>query len=48
MEKDEISKLIIVGGETFSPIVRNMLAEFFGRDVESSINPMAALLVHIN
>lgn len=42
VEKDEIDKLILVGGGTYTPLVREMLADFFGRDVDTSINPMEA------
>lgn len=40
---DDLSSLILVGGPTYSPIVRNMLEREVTSDVDTSINPMTAV-----
>ena len=40
---DDLSSLILVGGPTYSPIVRNMLEREVTSNVDTSINPMTAV-----
>lgn len=39
----DITSLILVGGPTYSPIIRDMLREQVSRNVDTSINPMTAV-----
>lgn len=40
---NDITSLILVGGPTYSPIIRNMLREQVSPNVDTSINPMTAV-----
>ncbi len=40
---DSITSLILVGGPTYSPIVREMLVKQITKNVDTSINPMTAV-----
>lgn len=42
MKKDNIDDIILVGGSTQMPIVRSTLKNFFGKDVNISLNPHEA------
>lgn len=42
MKKDSIDEIILVGGSTQMPIVRSTLKDFFGKDVNISLNPHEA------
>ena len=39
----DLSSLILVGGPTYSPIIRDMLKEEVTQNVDTSINPMTAV-----
>lgn len=39
MKKEEIDEIILVGGTTLIPMVRNRVKEFFGKEPNKSINP---------
>ena len=39
LQKDQIDNVVMVGGSTRVPVVRNVVSEFFGRDVLTDINP---------
>lgn len=41
-EKEEINKIILVGGVTYTPLIRTSLEEFFGKPLDVNINPMEA------
>ena len=43
LTKDQLGKLILVGGLTHSPLVRQMLKEQVTPNVDTSINPMTAV-----
>lgn len=43
MSGADLSSLILVGGPTYSPILRNMLCEQVTPNVDTSINPMTAV-----
>lgn len=43
LENSDIDKLILVGGPTYSPILRKMLKEQITEKVDSSIDPMTAV-----
>ncbi len=43
LTKDQLGKLILVGGPTHSPLVRQMLKEQVTPNVDTSINPMTAV-----
>lgn len=43
LTKDQLGKLILVGGPTHSPLVRQMLKEQVSPNVDTSINPMTAV-----
>ncbi|MDE6491534.1 MAG: Hsp70 family protein, partial [Lactobacillus sp.] len=43
LAKGQLSKLILVGGPTHSPLVRQMLREQVTSNVDTSINPMTAV-----
>lgn len=42
LSKEEINKIVLVGGGTFTPLIRSTLESFFGKAVNTSINPMEA------
>ena len=39
MEKDEIDHIVVVGGSTRIPKVRQMLKEYFDKELVDHINP---------
>ena len=43
MEGEQLNKLILVGGPTHSPLVRNMLREQITTNIDTSIDPMTAV-----
>ena len=43
ISKDQITKLILVGGPTHSPLIRRMLSEQITPKVDTSIDPMTAV-----
>lgn len=43
LTKDQLGKLILVGGPTHSPLVRQMLKDQVTPNVDTSINPMTAV-----
>jgi len=45
MSKKDIDNLILVGGMTRMPIVRRKVAEFFGREPDTSLNPDEAVAI---
>lgn len=45
LTKDQLGKLILVGGPTHSPLIRQMLKEQVSPNVDYSINPMTAVAV---
>jgi molecular chaperone DnaK len=45
LSKDQLSKLILVGGPTHSPLIREMLKEQVSPNVDTSINPMTAVAI---
>lgn len=45
MTGDQLNKLILVGGPTHSPLVRDMLREQITANVDTSIDPMTAVAV---
>lgn len=40
---DQLDKILLVGGSTFIPLVRKRLAEEFGVELDSSLNPMTVV-----
>lgn len=42
LEIDEIDKIILVGGCTYTPLISDTLERFFGKKVNRDINPMEA------
>lgn len=42
LETDEIDKIILVGGCTYTPLIIETLESFFGKKVNREINPMEA------
>lgn len=42
LEKNEIDKIILVGGCTYTPLISDTLESFFGKKVNRDINPMEA------
>lgn len=40
---DKLDKILLVGGSTFIPLVRQRLTEVFGVDLDSSLNPMTVV-----
>lgn len=40
MKKDQIHDIVLVGGSTHMPIVHSKLKNFFGKDVNTSIDPI--------
>lgn len=42
LEKHEIDEIILVGGGTYTPLIRSTLEDFFGKPVNTSVNPMEA------
>ena len=45
LTKEQLDKLILVGGPTHSPLVRTMLKEQVTPNVDTSINPMTAVAI---
>lgn len=45
LSKEQLGKLILVGGPTHSPLIRQMLKEQVSPNVDTSINPMTAVAV---
>lgn len=43
LHRDDIEKLILIGGPTYSPLIREMLAEQISPNVDTRINPMTAV-----
>ena len=39
----QLDKILLVGGSTFIPLVRQRLAEEFGVELDSSLNPMTVV-----
>ena len=39
LQKDKIDNVVMVGGSTRVPVIREVVSEFFGRDVLTDINP---------
>lgn len=42
LEKDEINKIILIGGATYTPLIQTTLHTFFGIPIHMDINPMEA------
>lgn len=42
LQIEEIHKVLLVGGGTYTPIIRDKLESIFGKKVDTSINPMEA------
>lgn len=40
LEKDEINEVILVGGATYTPLIRSTLEKFFNKKVNTTIHPM--------
>ncbi|XP_055308538.1 chaperone protein DnaK-like [Sitodiplosis mosellana] len=43
VEKDEISKVVLVGGCSQTPFIRTCLKDFFEKDLSTEVNPMEAI-----
>ena len=43
MSKEEINEVILVGGSTRIPKVRNLLKQYFGKEVNCSLDPDTAV-----
>lgn len=43
IQADQLDKILLVGGSTFIPLVRQRLAEEFGAELDSSLNPMTVV-----
>ena len=45
VSKDEISEILLVGGQTRMPLVQKKVSEFFGKDPRKDLNPDEAVAV---
>ena len=45
LSKEQLAKIILVGGPTHSPLIRRMLKEQVSENVDSSIDPMTAVAI---
>ncbi|MGC8992988.1 MAG: molecular chaperone DnaK, partial [Thermoplasmata archaeon] len=45
LTKDDIDKIILVGGPTRMPIVQRYVEEFFGKKIERGVDPMEAVAI---
>ena len=45
LKKDEVGKIILVGGPTRIPMVRKFVEDYFGRKVEGGVDPMECMSV---
>merc|ERR1712070_246377 len=45
ISKDEISEILLVGGQTRMPLVQKKVSEFFGKDPRKDLNPDEAVAV---
>lgn len=43
LKSNDLEKLILIGGPTYSPLIRKMLQEQVSPNIDSSINPMTAV-----
>lgn len=43
IQANQLDKILLVGGSTFIPLVRQRLAEEFGAELDSSLNPMTVV-----
>ena len=43
--KNEISEILLVGGQTRMPLVQKKVSEFFGKDARKDLNPDEAVAV---
>lgn len=42
LDKDEIHHIVLVGGGTFTPLIRQTLRSYFGQEPHTDVNPMEA------
>lgn len=42
MDVDDIHQIVLVGGGTLTPIIRKEFSAFFGKEMNTGINPMEA------
>lgn len=42
LDKDEIHHIVLVGGGTFTPLIRQTLRSYFGKEPHTDVNPMEA------
>lgn len=45
LSKDDVTKIILVGGPTRIPLVRKFVEDFFGRKVEGGVDPMECVSI---
>lgn len=45
LSKEDVTKIILVGGPTRIPLVRKFVEDFFGRNVEGGVDPMECVSV---
>ncbi len=45
LSKDDVTKIILVGGPTRIPMVRKFVEDFFGRKVEGGVDPMECVSI---
>lgn len=43
LEKTDIHKIVLIGGSTYTPLVRSTIEQFFQKSVSTDINPMEAV-----
>ena len=45
LSKNDISEILLVGGQTRMPLVQKKVSEFFGKDARKDLNPDEAVAV---
>lgn len=47
LDKDEVDEIVLVGGSTRIPRIRRLIAEFFGKEPNTSVDPDLAVVTGV-
>lgn len=48
LEKEDIDEIVLVGGSTRIPIIRNLIREFFGKELNTHVDPELAVAMGVS
>ena len=48
LEKDDIDEIVLVGGSTRIPKIRNLIREFFGKELNTHVDPELAVAMGVS